>query len=269
MGSAEIISRKDAIAFLDKPQSSVRTLLMWNGENFGKGVKRKLPRHPRGGGPAVDYVNYGMRNANNKLVAVLRIAPTPYGNAPAISAVGSEAAPYTAYLSRLMAVGISTEDLVLFVKSCVNRLHKDLARNGRDIRYLLSLDDPEGRLIETSFAILSESQGAAGKTYISAGALNAGQTRKRKQAIRYITPEGDIRSIYQSGKNISAAAVGLPQITEGIKHRFVWVLADPLTPEYKIWRSALPTHIKTPIWGDDGLGWIQPRLLTGEKLCFN
>jgi hypothetical protein len=63
--------------------------------------------------------------------------------------------------------------------------------------------------------------------------------------------------------NVAAekAAEGLPIIREGVKHRFLWVLAPKGTLEYAAWRRALPRWVREPEWGENGLGWTQPRLL--------
>ena len=99
------------------------------------------------------------RNASGKLVAVLRIGCAPHGNAPMIAAVGKDLAQHTAYLMRLAGVGLPADDLVGFVQASTLRFRSDmLVRNPererkglppRDYRYLLSLDDPFARLIES------------------------------------------------------------------------------------------------------------------------
>lgn len=273
MNPVEVISRAEAISFLSKPAPS-RVSRRWNGSGFEKGLKRKLPRHNRGPGAAVDYVNYGLRNQNGKLVAVARIGPAPYGNAPAKAAVSKPLARHTAYLMRQCAVGISRDELQAFIRGYLARFRGDmLARNiGRaqegkspfDFRYLLSLDDPQERLIESPrWGVLTEAGAATGKVYIRAGALDAGETSGGKRPVRYLAPDGTLRATYQNGKNHAArlARKGLPLIYESRKRRFVWVLAEPGTPEYVAWRKALPVWVKEPVWGQDGLGWIQPRLL--------
>lgn len=269
----EIISRLEAMRFLAKPQPARRPRV-WNGSGFTKGCKRRLPRHNRGPGAAGDYINYGVRNDSGKLVAVARIGPAPYGNAPVRAAVGEDLAPHTAYLMRQCAVGISQDELQAFIRGYLARFRTDmLARNAErsragkpsyDFRYLLSLDDPRERLIETPrWGVLAEVNAATGRVYLQAGALDAGETGGGKRPVRYITSDGEVRATYRNGRSRAGdlARKGLPLIYEGRKRRFVWVLAARGTPEYAAWRRALPAWVKEPVWGQDGLGWIQPRLL--------
>ncbi|MBN2548909.1 MAG: hypothetical protein JXB15_07115, partial [Anaerolineales bacterium] len=237
-------------------------------------AKKRLMRNARGAGAKADLVNYGLRNANGRLIAVMRIGCAPYGNAPVIAAVGKELAPHTAYLMRLAGVGLSADDLVGFVQASTLRFRADmLVRNPereckglppRDYRYLLSLDDPFARLIESPAKdILTASNAATGRVYLRSGALDAGMTKSRRSATHYIDAQGNIHSVYCSGKNLAAekAAQGLRVIHEGAKHRFLWVLALKGTLEYAAWRRVLPRCVKEPEWGKNGLGWTQPRLL--------
>jgi len=269
----EIISRPEAMGFLARPQSAQRPRV-WNGSGFAKGSKRRLPRHNRGPGAAVDFINYGLRNDRGKLVSVARIGPAPYGNAPVRAAVGVDLAPHTAYLMRQCAVGVSKEELQAFIRGYLARFRADmLSRNADreragkrpyDFRYLLGLDDPGERLIETPrWGVLAEAGAATGQVYIQAGAFDAGETGGGKRPVRYIAPDGTVRAAYQNGKNRAAdlAREGLPLIYEGRKRRFVWVLAARRSLEYAAWRRALPAWVREPEWGRDGLGWIQPRLL--------
>jgi hypothetical protein len=225
-----------------------------------------------------------MRNDKGKLVAVARIGPAPYGNAPVRAAVGADLAPHTAYLMRQCALGISQDELQAFIRGYLARFRADMGnvaalqclefgeaklpkvrrKPDRHFRYLLSLDDPRERLIETPrWGVLVEANAATGRVYIQAGALDAGETGGGKRPVRYINPDGALRAAYQNGRNRAAdlAREGLPLIYEGRKRRFVWVLAERGTPEYAAWRRALPAWVKEPEWGRDGLGWTQPRLL--------
>lgn len=93
-------------------------------------VKKRLMRNARGAGAKADLINYGLRNANGKLVAVLRIGCAPYGNAPVIAAVGKDLAQHTAYLMRLAGIGLSADNLVGFVQASTLRFRSDmLGRN--------------------------------------------------------------------------------------------------------------------------------------------
>ncbi len=272
---AEIIPRQEAIAFLAHPQPAWLDKI-WTGATLGR-LKVKVPRNRRGPGPSADLINYGAylngkvsASSTRRLVAVLRVAPCPYGNAPAKAALGADLAPHTAYLSRLGAAGISHTDLVAFLQSALARLRSDLRERGKDYRYLLSLDDPTARLIEMPGGFpfdklragLSGGNGVTGKVYVEAGALDAGATRACEPT-RYVDNQGRLRSVYQSGKNVAAkaAADGLRLIREGPKRRFVFILAPAGSVEYATWRQALPVWVREPTWGDNGLGWVQPRLL--------
>jgi len=257
---AHIIPRQEAIAFLAKPKADWVDRL-WDGTGFNP-RKYKTPRNTRGPGGAVDLLNLGGYSPAGKLVCVTRIGMAPYQNKPAIAAVGADLAPYTAYLMRLAGIGLEHGDLVEFLTSTIQRLRSDLVERGRDFRYLLSLDDPTERLIESD-SVLRCSHAVTGQVYIEAGAMHAGMTRSKNQPTRYITDDGQIRSIYQNGVNIAAQvdASGQSVIREGVKHRFVWVLAEQSSLEYAAWRRALPTWVSEPEWGLNGLGWTQPRLL--------
>ncbi|HNT24198.1 MAG TPA: hypothetical protein PKM21_07530 [Anaerolineales bacterium] len=257
---AHIIPRQEAIAFLAKPKADWVDRL-WDGTGFNP-RKYKTPRNTRGPGGAVDLLNLGGYSPAGKLVCVARIGMAPYQNKPAIAAVGADLAPYTAYLMRLAGIGLEHSDLVEFLTNAIQRLRSDLVERGRDFRYLLSLDDPQERLIEGD-GVLRCSRAVTGQVYIETGAMHAGMTRSKNQPTRYITDDGQIRSIYQNGVNIAAQvdASGRPVIQEGVKHRFVWVLGEKSSIEYATWRRVLPAWVREPEWGRSGLGWTQPRLL--------
>jgi hypothetical protein len=208
---AEIIPRQDAIDFLTHLQPKWLDRVWTDG--VLSNVKKRLMRNARGAGAKADLINYGLRNANGKLIAVLRIGCAPYGNAPVIAAVGKDLAQHTAYLMRLAGVGLSADDLVGFVQASTLRFRADmLGRNlererkglpPRDYRYLLSLDDPCARLIESpAWDILAASNAATGRVYLNAGALDAGVTNTRSSVTRYVDAQGCVRSVYQSGKNV-------------------------------------------------------------------
>lgn len=254
--AAEIVPRDEAIEFLQKPRAE------WV-DVVGRAVKAKIVRG-RGAGGAVDLINLGMRNENDRLVAVMRVGMAPYGGAPAVAAVGRNLASYCAYLMRLSAIGIDTETLRQFVRSAIERLPKDLAERGREFRYLLSLDNPDEILIDGLGGILAHNRAVTGKVYVDAGALHAGMTTTRRHATRYITPEGEVMSIYRNGKNIAADMEkrGCRVIVEGQKNRFLFVLAPTGSPQYAAWRRALPSWVTEPVWGENNLGWVQPRMLT-------
>ena len=265
----EIIPRQEAIDFLTHLQPK------WLEKVWVDGVlcsaKKRLMRNARGAGAKADLVNYGLRNANGRLVAVMRIGCAPYGNAPVIAAVGKELAPRTAYLMRLAGVGLSADELVGFVQAGTLRFRSDMLERKRiglpprDFRYLLSLDDPFARLIESpAWGILTASNAATGRIYLRSGALDAGMTKSRRSATHYIDAQGNLHSVYCSGKNLATekAAQGLRIIHERTKHRFLWVLAPKGTLEYAAWRRVLPRWVQEPEWGENGLGWTQPRLLT-------
>ena len=265
MTDVQIIPRQEAIDFLAKPKPTWVERL-WDRSGFSA-AKIRGARNARGPGSKVDLINYGLRSPSGKLLTVARIALAPYQNRPAEAAVGKDLAGCTVYLMRLGAIGIEHEALVQFVSDVTLRLRTDLATRGRAARYLLSLDDPTERLIEGR--VLRCSRGVTGKVYVEAGALHAGTTTSRGQATRYVTSDGQVRSIYQNGVNVAAEvqAQGCQIIHEGAKHRFIWVLAPRGSLEYTAWRRALPAWVREPAWGEDGLGWVQPRLLFGRPVC--
>lgn len=256
MSKALLITRQEAIAFLATPRP------VWV-DVAGRLTKTKLVRG-RGPGGAVDVVNYGLRNARGKLVAVMRVGMPPYGGAPAKAAVGNELATGCLYLMRLSAIGISAEDLREFVASAIRQLPGDT--QGK-YHYLLSLDNPDDILIDGLSGFLSHSQAVTGQVYLDTGALYAGSTQARRQATRFVAKDGAIRSVYRNGKNLTAEvqANGERIITEGAKQRFLWVLAPPGSREYARRRAALPAWVTNPVWGEN-VGWKQPRLLS--KLQF-
>lgn len=269
----KVISRPEAIAFLLKMRSYSLGEI-WNGSGFVRGDKRKVSRHQRGAGAAVDVINYGLFK-DGEMVAVARIGMTPYEGAPARKAVGDANAPYTFYLMRQCALGVTHEELVTFIRTYTGRLRGDLeARNHKrvarkkkpyDPRYLLSLDDPNDRIIVNDiFGVLVDSMHASGKIYVEADALYAGQT-KTKQKAAYVDRTGKIRSIYRCGKNRldEARANAVQILEEGEKHRFVWVLAPKGSLEYAAWRRVLPAWVVDPIWGVN-TGFVQPRMLSTQ-----
>jgi hypothetical protein len=272
MEGFSIIKPQEAIEFLN----SVRPgrALTWNGSEFQQGRKAHVTRHSRGGGSLVEYVSYGLLSPRGKLVAVARITPAPYMNRPAVTAVGDKLACNTVYLSRQCAVGIDGETLVEFIQEYTGRLRQDLlahnparqkkGKSDIDARYLLSLDDPYARIIEgAKGGILAQSNAATGKVYVKAGALDAGITKSREQPTRYIGEDGQLHSIYQSGKNLlpELRLKGARLVNEGQKRRFLFILAAPGTLEYAAWRRALPAWVIEPEWGKNDLGVTQPRLL--------
>lgn len=258
--NVDIIDRQDAIEFLRKRRMVSRGEI-WDGEKWVKSPKRRLPAHPRGPGASVDYINYGIRNSNGKIVAVARIGPAPYGNNPAKAALGEDLAPHAAYLMRQYAIGVTKQELLDFVRGYVDRLNSDMVDRGHDIRYLLSLDDPQAKLIERE-GVRRNALAVTGKVYVESGALYGGVTGSAQKATRYITEDGEIRSIYQNGKSVMAQVMddGLPLIREGRKHRFVWVLNSGNSLVNAAWARSLPASIRPPRWGED-LGWVQPRML--------
>lgn len=136
---------------------------------------------------------------------------TPYRGKPAKAAVGYLASS-TAYLMRFAAVCVDKEDVQDFIKTMLGRLRKDLLernsnrpRQGKalfDFRYLLSLDDPSSRLIETPNQVVSESPPCVGKTYFNSGTIDAGVTSGKKRAARWIDETGVVRSVYSNGQNL-------------------------------------------------------------------
>jgi hypothetical protein len=259
--SLEIIPRTEAIDILNKPVPR-RT---WFGRNW-----RQAPhRVSRGPGAAVDFINYGLR-VDGKCRAVARIGPAPWGNRPVIAAVGLDLAPYTAYLMRLWGAGIGSGDLVAFLRAVTLSFPRDMRRRDpeRDFRYLLSLDSMAGWLSAKPLKVEGprwlESPPVAGRVYHTAGALYAGVSRSRAQPTRYIDPAtGQVKSVYKNGRNLSAELrrQQVRFVKDGVKHRFVFILAEPDSPQYAAYRAALPAWVQEYEWGEHGLGWIQPRLL--------
>ncbi|MBE7556808.1 MAG: hypothetical protein HS126_37675 [Anaerolineales bacterium] len=254
VASLEIIPRTEAIDILSKPVPR-RT---W----FGR--KYQAPhRVSRGPGAAVDFINYGLR-VNGKCRAVARIGPAPWGNRPVMAAVGPDLAPYTAYLMRLWGAGIGSDDLVAFLRDITLSFPRDMRCRDpeRDFRYLLSLDSMAGWLIEGPRWL--ESPPVAGRIYYTAGALYAGVSRSRAQPTRYIDPAtGQVKSVYKNGRNFSSELrrQQVRFVKDGAKHRFVFILTEPDSPQYAAYRAALPAWVQEYEWGEQGLGWIQPRLL--------
>lgn len=260
MATVEIIRRSEAKAFLSKPAIK-RT---WFGDKF-----KSLHRHSRGPGGAADMINYGLV-ANGKCRAVMRLGSGPWGNAPVIAAVGAEQAKYAAYLMRLYGTGISTADLVNFIQITMRqRFANDMLLRRPDLprfRYAVSLDELSGWLIDNPNGGFFEGYPAAGRIYHAGGALYGGQTQRRAQPTRYVDSDGRLRSIYNAGHNLSTELKKQPQTVQfvhsGPMHRFVFILAEPGTLEYVAYRAALPGWVREFEYGDHGLGWIQPRLLT-------
>lgn len=166
---------------------------------------------------------------------------------------------------RLWAAGISSADLAAFIRAFSCRFPADMRRRdpARDFRYLLSLDSLAGWLVEAPRRF--ESPPLAGRIYHAAGALYAGASPSPARPTRYVDPaSGQVRSVYQGGRNISAELrrqPGVRFVTDGPKHRFVFILAEPGSPQYAVYRAALPAQVREYDWGEAGLGWIQPRLL--------
>lgn len=254
--SVEIIRRKEAIEILSKPTYR-RT---WFGQKF-----RAPSRNHRGPGAAVDLVNYGLV-INDKCRAVMRIGNAPWRNKPVIAAVGSDLAEMTAYLMRLWAAGISVNDLTSFIKQVNLQFPHDMMARHPDrpaYRYLLSLDNMAGWLIEDPQGGIFESPPLTGRIYHAAGALYAGVTKSQAQPTRYIDPETrQLKSVYNAGRNTITALrqQGMNFIDEGSKHRFVFVLAEEGSLQYAAYRAALPPWVSEFEWGERSLGWIQPRL---------
>lgn len=247
-----IINRQEAKTFLLKPK--YRQIL--------GGIKIRTTRHNRGPGGAGDLINYGLVS-HGKILGVMRIGPAPFGNQPVIAAIGRDLAPYASYIMRLNAIGISKDDLEEFVKVCLARFRGDMQTRGRDLRYLVSLDDPKGWLIDG--AHIFESGPCAGHIYQKCGALSAGHSKTRTQPTQWVNGSGELRSIYNQGKNIIN---DLPSdarlINAGPKQRFVFVLAPRGSVEYSAWRRALPRHV-VELEQDQNLNWVQPRLLTRKN----
>ena len=68
---AEIIPRQEAMDFLTHLQPKWLDRVWTDG--LLSNVKKRLMCNARGAGAKADLINYGLRNANGKLVAVLRI----------------------------------------------------------------------------------------------------------------------------------------------------------------------------------------------------
>lgn len=255
-GRIEIIPRKQAIEILSQP-SPRKT---WFGEKY-----RSAHRTSRGPGPAADHINYGLM-IGHKCRAVIRLGNAPWGNRPVMAAVGTDLASTTVYLSRLWAAGIASEDLVAFIRQVNCRFPHDLLVRHPErppYRYLLSLDSMAGWIIEDPQGNIFESPPVAGRIYHQAGALYAGTTTQMKGPTRYLK-DGRVRSIYQDGRTLRAELAqqeGISLVADGPKHRFVFVLAEENSPEYAIYRTALPPWVRSFEWGEGSLGWIQPRLL--------
>jgi hypothetical protein len=255
-GNIEIIPRREAIDILSKPAPR-RT---WFGQKY------RLPyRVSRGPGPAVDLLNYALQ-VNGKYRAIIRIGKAPWANRPAIAAVGPELAAKAAYLARLWAAGISSEDLVEFIKQVNLSFPHEIRRRHptrSPFHYLLSLDSMAGWLIESPYGSIFESPPLAGRIYHRAGALYAGQTQSAKPS-RYMTEDGQVRSLYNDGRTLTSQLQqqGARLIDDGRKHRFVFIAgAAPGSLEYVAYRAVLPPWVGEYEWGEQGLGWIQPRLL--------
>jgi hypothetical protein len=255
------ITSDEAIEVLSQPARRKT----WFGENY-----KALHRVSRGPGPKVAIANYAL-TVSGKHRAIMRIGTGPYGNRPVISAVGQELARYTAYLSRLWGAGISSDELAAFIKE-VTRLFPEEYQQRRPergrYRYLLSLDDINGWLIENPNRQIFEAHPAAGRIYHTAGALYAGTSRSRTGPARYVDPtDGRVKSIYNNGRTMLPELrqqEGVQFISSGPKHRFVFILAEPGTALYQQYRLALPPHIKDFKWGENGLGVIQPRLFVKQ-----
>lgn len=252
--SVEIIPRTEAIAILNKPVPR-RT---W----FGRSKYKAPHRVSRGPGAAVDFINYGLRVGGK--------CRAPWGNRPVIAAAGPDLASYTAYLMRLWGAGIGSNDLVAFLQAITLCFPRDMRRRdpNRDFRYLLSLDSMAGWLSAKPLKVEAprrlESPPVAGRIYHTAGALYAGVSRSQDRPTRYIDPAtGQVKSVYQNGRNISSELrrQQVRFVNDGLKHRFVFVLAEPDSPRYAAYRAALPAWVQAYDWGEQSLGWIQPRLL--------
>jgi hypothetical protein len=195
----------------------------------------------------------------------------PWGNRPAIAAVGVSLANQTAYLSRLWASGISSEDLVTFIQTVNLQFPREMQRRRPDripYRYVLSLDSMSGWLIDQpKYSIFEESLPVAGRIYYQAGALHAGSTEDRSRPSLYIDPATkQVRSLYQDGRSM-ARELNLQEVAlidDGPKHRFVFILAPRGSAEYMSYRKALPSHCREWEWGENSVGWIQPRLLARQ-----
>lgn len=242
------IPRQQAKTFLSKIVST-RTAF---------GVKFKTSRHRRGPGGAADLINYGYGDPPR---IVMRIGPAPFGNRPVLAALGKDLASYGAYVMRLAGAGVTAEEMENFVKACALRFRVDMLSRERDFRYLVSLDDPNGWLIEA--ASILESPAYAGKIYQKAGFLSGGFSKTRRQPTQFVDTDGQLRSIYSNGKNLLTAGLlpaGARLVDSGPKRRFVRVLAEKGSLEYAAWRRVLPAHV-VELQEDPLLDWVQPRLL--------
>lgn len=255
--SVEIIPRQEAISILSKPT--------YRRDWFGN--KYLSPyRNSRGPGPAADHINYGLQ-VQGKCRAVIRIGKAPWGNRPVVGAIGADLANHCAYLSRLWGAGISSTDLADFIKQANLHFPYDMLvrRPGREVyRYLLSLDSMSGWLIENPQGGIFESPPIAGRIYHTAGALYAGTTKSMTRPTRYVTNDGQIRSLYQDGRTLKAELQqqpGVRLVDDGPKHRFVFILAEEGSLQYAAYRNVLPPWVQAFEWGEGSLGWIQPRLL--------
>lgn len=111
-------------------------------------------------------------------------------NKPVIAAVGSDLAEVTAYLMRLWPAGISVNDLTRFIKQVNLQFPHDMMVKYSGYpayRYLLSLDNMAGWLIEDPQGGIFESPSLTGHIYHAAGALYAGVTKRQAQPTRFVT----------------------------------------------------------------------------------
>ena len=245
----KIITDKQAREFLTKIRSTRRGFLNM----------KYHQAHPRGPGSNSAILNYGWYQ-NDKLIAVARLTPVPYGKSVAAAVVGASNAAYTIYLQREFAVGIYHQELVEFIQQYTQRIRSD---TGKDYRYLISLDDPS----EIRFTFRGSdwcASAATGKTYLESGALYAGKTKSQGPG-RYIL-DGKMGNLYQGGKNHKVEELrqkGARIIHEGRKDRYLWVLAPKGSILYHAFRSVLPKNV---IEIEPGSIWVQPRLLI-TNLC--
>ncbi|MCG3207284.1 MAG: hypothetical protein FOGNACKC_00884 [Anaerolineae bacterium] len=250
-GAVKVVKRQQAVDFLGK--------LVLTRTVFGQ--KIKTTRHRRGPGGAGDLLNYGLE-VDGKIRAALRIGPAPFGNKPVIAALGRELAGHGAYVMRLAGAGISGGDLETFARLALMQFRQDMLRQGRDFRYLVSLDDPKGWMI-TGQSVF-EAPAYAGVIYQKLGALSAGMSKTRRQPTRFVDADGRLRSIYHNGRNLLKTGelpAGCRLVDSGPLQRFVMVLAEPGSLQYRAWRAALPPWV-IELESDPALNWVQPRLLT-------
>lgn len=250
LAAIEQIDRPTAMRFLGK---EVRTRDVF-------GLKITTSRHRRGPGAAVDLANYGLI-VGGKPRAVIRFAPAPFGNAPVIAAIGKPLAQHGAYLMRLAGVGISAEELVAFVRASLLKFRSDQLRKERDFRYIVSLEEPKGWLIDGIKTF--EAPAYAGKVYQKAGALSAGRSKTKTQPTRWVDQAGQVHSVYRGGQNLHQAGQlpeGARLVESGPKQRYVFVLAPENSLEYRVWRAALPAQV-VALAEDEALNLLQPRLL--------